>query len=158
MTVQAFTAVLDQLEQTAHAASVSEENYRREAAARIQALEQERAFGFRRLALMRTVLTAIANCETEDDAILQGSAAFLQEVGWKTEVESQQEALEQFHPVIRACWQAAQAEKAEQADQPPAQITDKLNDFERWFGEARNGPFLKVLEREIVELPLVETC
>ena len=158
MTTQAFTAVLDHLEQTAHAASVSEESYRREAAARIQMLEQERAFGFRRLNLMRTVLAAIANCETEDDAILQGSAAFLQEVGWKTEVESQQEALEKFHPVIRACWQAAQVDQETQADQPPAQITDKLNDFERWFGEARNGPFLKVLEREIVELPLVETC
>ena len=121
-------------------------------------LEQERAFGFRRLNLMRTVLAAIANCETEEDAILQGSAAFLQEVGWNTEVESQQEALEKFHPVIRACWQAAQADQDQQADQPPAEITDKLNDFERWFGEARNGPFLKVLEREIVELPLVETC
>lgn len=154
MTAEALTTFLDQLEQSAHAASVEEENYRREVAARIQALEKARAFGFRRLNLMRTVVAAIEACETEDDAVVQGSTAFLREVGWSSESESQQEALEKFQPVIRACWQAGQAER--EIDQQT--IGGRLNDFERWFGEARNGPFLSVLEREIVELPLVEIC
>lgn len=154
MTTQALTTFLDQLEQSAHAASVEEENYRREVAARIQKLEKERAFGFRRLNLMRAVVAAIEACETEDDAVMQGSTAFLREVGWSSESESQQEALEKFQPVIRACWQARQAE--DEIDQQA--IGGRLNDFERWFGEARNGPFLSVLEREIVELPLVEIC
>jgi hypothetical protein len=154
MTAEALTTFLDQLEQSAHAASVEEENYRREVAARIKKLEKERAFGFRRLNLMRTVVAAIEACETEDDAVAQGSTAFLREVGWSSESESQQEALEKFQPVIRACWQARQAEGEEQREE----IGDNLRDFERWFGEARNGPFLSVLEREIVELPLVEIC
>lgn len=154
MTTQALSAFLDELEQAAHAAAVSEENYRREAAARIRELEKARAFGFRRLTLMQTVVAAIRDCETEDDAVMKGSAAFLREVGWSTESETQQEALEQFQPVIRACWQAARAEG--EADQP--EIGGKLDNFERWFGQARNGPFLSVLEREIVELPLVEIC
>jgi hypothetical protein len=154
MTTQALSAFLDELEQSAHAASVAEEDYRREAAARIRELENQRAFGFRRLTLMRTVVDAIRDCETEDDAIVKGSAAFLREVGWSTESETQQEALEQFQPVIRACWQAAQAEG--EAEKP--EIGGQLDSFERWFGKARNGPFLSVLEREIVELPLVEIC
>jgi len=56
--------------------------------------------------------------------------------------------------VIRACWQAVQAES--EAEKP--EIGGQLDSFERWFGKARNGPFLSVLEREIVELPLVEIC
>jgi len=154
MTTQALTTFLDRLEQSAHAASVEEEDYRREVALRIRALAQARAFGFRRLNLMRTVLAAIEVCETEEDALVQGSAAFLNEVGWSSESETQKEALEKFQPVILACWRAKQAESEEHRDG----IRDELGDFERWFGEARNGPFLKVLEREIVELPLVETC
>jgi hypothetical protein len=154
MTTQALSAFLDELEQAAHAAAVSEENYRREAAARIRELEKERAFGFRRLTLMQTVVAAIRDCETEDDAVVKGSAAFLRELGWSAENETQQEALERFQPVIRACWQAAQAEEA--GDKP--EIGGRLDSFERWFGEARNGPFLSALEREIVELPLVEIC
>jgi len=155
MTTQALTAFLDQLEQTAHAASVNEETYRREAAARFQVLEQERAFGFRRLNLMRTVVAAINGCETEEEAITKGSAAFLLELGWAGQSETQQEALANFQPVIRACWQAAQSEDA---DAKSTELGGKVNDFERWFGQARSGPFLSVLEREIVELPLVETC
>ena len=33
-----------------------------------------------------------------------------------------------------------------------------LRDCEAWFAEHRNGPFLSIMEREMVELPLVETC
>ena len=154
MTTQALTTFLDRLEQSAHAASVEEETYRREVAQRIRGLEQARAFGFRRLNLMRTVVAAIAACETEEDALAQASAAFLNEVGWSGESETQKEALDRFQPVIRACWQASQDESEAGRDG----IDSELGDFEHWFGEARNGPFLKVLEREIVELPLVETC
>ena len=38
------------------------------------------------------------------------------------------------------------------------EIGKQLSEFENWFGKARNGPFLSVLEREILELPLVEPC
>ncbi len=138
MTTQALSAFLDELEQSAHAASVAEENYRREAAARIRELENERAFGFRRLTLMRTVADAIRDCETEDDAVVKGSAAFLREVGWSTESETQQEALEQFQPVIRACWRAAQAEAAE--TRMPARARGDHPEAARVRGVVRGEP------------------
>jgi hypothetical protein len=164
MTTQQLAAFLDGFERSAHAASVTEENYQREAAARLKQLAEERAFGFRRLNLMRTVVAAIRECESEDDAVVKGSAAFLHEVGWSAENESQQEALEKFQPVIRACWQMKQADAESEPDggaKPaanPDDIGQQLSEFENWFGKARNGPFLSVLEREIMELPLVETC
>lgn len=158
MTAQPLTALLDNLDQIAHTASINEENYRKEAAARFRELEQDRAFGFRRLNLMRTVTAAITNSEGEDDAILKGSAAFLQELGWTAASEMQQEALEHFCPIISACWQATQSETPEAESDAIGAIIEKLRAFEAWFGEARNGPFLSVMEREIVELPLVETC
>lgn len=155
MTAQPLTALLDDLDRIAHDASINEENYRKEAAARFRELEQDRAFGFRRLNLMRTVTAALDGCETEEDAILRGSTAFLHELGWSGTSEMQQETLTNFAPVIAACWQATQPEAPETG---PAAIIEKLRAFEAWFAEHRNGPFLSIMEREIVELPLVETC
>jgi hypothetical protein len=155
MTAQPLTALLDDLDRIAHDAAINEENYRKEAAARFRELEQDRAFGFRRLNLMRSVIAALDGCENEDDAILRGSAAFLRELGWSGTSETQQETLTSFSPVIVACWQATQSEAPETGS---AVIIEKLRAFEAWFAEHRNGPFLSIMEREIVELPLVETC
>jgi hypothetical protein len=159
MTAQPLTALLDDLNRIAHDASINEENYRKEAAVRFRELEQDRAFGFRRLNLMRTVTAALDGCETEEDAILRGSTAFLHELGWSGTSETQQETLTNFAPVIAACWQATLPEAPEAgAPADPASIIEKLRVFEAWFAEHRNGPFLSIMEREIVELPLVETC
>ncbi|MGX9393750.1 hypothetical protein ACWX0K_13825 [Nitrobacteraceae bacterium UC4446_H13] len=159
MTAQPLTALLDDLNRIAHDASINEENYRKEAAVRFRELEQDRAFGFRRLNLMRTVTAALDSCETEEDAILRGSTAFLHELGWSGTSETQQETLTNFAPVIAACWQATLPEAPEAgAPADPASIIEKLRAFEAWFAEHRNGPFLSIMEREIVELPLVETC
>ncbi|MGN6308697.1 MAG: hypothetical protein ACTHNN_03990 [Xanthobacteraceae bacterium] len=159
MTAQPLTALLDDLDRIAHDASINEENYRKEAAVRFRELEQDRAFGFRRLNLMRSVTAALDGCETEEDAILRGSTAFLHELGWSGTSETQQETLTNFAPVIAACWQATQPEAPEAgAPADSAAIIEKLRAFEAWFAEHRNGAFLSIMEREIVELPLVETC
>ncbi|MBN9013297.1 MAG: hypothetical protein J0H25_09680 [Rhizobiales bacterium] len=159
MTAQPLTALLDDLDRIAHDASINAENYRKEAAVRFRELEQDRAFGFRRLNLMRTVTAALDGCETEEDAILRGSTAFLHELGWSGTSETQQETLTNFAPVIAACWQAMQPEAPETGTPADsASIIEKLRAFEAWFAEHRNGAFLSIMEREIVELPLVETC
>jgi hypothetical protein len=159
MTAQPLTALLDDLDRIAHDAAVNEENYRKEAAVRFRELEQDRAFGFRRLNLMRTVTAALDGCENEDEAILRGSAAFLHELGWSGTSETQQETLTNFAPVIAACWQAMQPVSPEaEASPDAARIIEKLRAFEAWFAEHRNGPFLSIMEQEIVELSLVETC
>lgn len=153
MTAQTVTAFLEELERAAHAASTVEEDYRREASERFRVLAEERAFGFRRLALMNSVASAICNCEEEEEALSKGTAAFLLEVGWSGASESQQEICGHFQPVIRACWQSARSEKPEEDF---AIIAKELNDFEVWFASSRSGAFLSELEREVVELPLVE--
>lgn len=159
MTAQPLTALLDDLDRIAHDASINEENYRKEAAARFRELEQDRAFGFRRLNLMRTVTAALDGSESEEDAILRGSTAFLRELEWSGTSEMQQETLTNFAPVIAACWQATQPNTSEAgALVNSTTIIEKLRAFEAWFAEHRNGPFLSIMEREMVELPLVETC
>ncbi len=159
MTAQTLTAYLDALEHTAHDVSAAEERYRREAAVRFRELEQQRAFAFRRLNLMRTVAAAVAGIEEEAEAQAAGGAAFLRELDWTGATESQRQTLEQFRPVILAAWRlsCAEAEGAESgAAADGAALARALAAFEQWFAGARNGAFLTVMEREIVELPLVE--
>jgi len=162
MTAQTLTAYLDELERTAHAVSAAEERYRREAAARFRELEQERAFAFRRLNLMRTVTAAVAGIEEEAEALTAGGAAFLRELDWTGATESQRQTLERFRPVILAAWRLARAGHETDGETGNGDAADgdalarELAAFEQWFAGVRNTPFLAVMEREIVELPLVE--
>lgn len=153
MTVPTLTAYLEALEQTAHAASVAEEDYRREAARRFRELEQGRAFAFRRLNLMRSVVAAVDGAKDEAEATAKGSEAFLRELDWTGATESQRQAAERFLPVVLSAWQASQADSDQQAAEA---VGRELAAFERWFAESRNAAFLSMLEREVVELPLVE--
>ncbi|HWM81081.1 MAG TPA: hypothetical protein VNQ56_03375 [Pseudolabrys sp.] len=153
MTAQILTAYLDDLERTAHKVSADEETYRREAAARFRELEQARAFAFRRLNLMRTVIDAVTGIEEEEEAIKTGTIAFMREVEWSGATEAQRQAIEQFNPVVLAAWQLSRTE-GDAGD--TAGLTRALADFEQWFSNSRNSPFLTVMEREVVELPLVE--
>jgi hypothetical protein len=153
MTAQILTAYLDDLERTAHNASTDEEIYRREAAVRFRELEQARAFAFRRLNLMRTVIDAVTGIEEEEEAVKAGRTAFMREVEWSGATEAQRQAIEQFGPVVLAAWQLSRVE-GDGGDS--ADLTKALDDFEQWFAGSRDTPFLTVMEREVVELPLVE--
>lgn len=152
-----LTTYLDGLEQAAHAASTAEEVYRREIAQRVRALEQDRAFAFRRLNLMRTVTAAVTGHEEEAEALQAGNIAFMRELEWTGATEAQRQALEQFQPVVLAAWTLSRATE-EEADRSAnmAALERALTAFEQWFAASRNGPFLSVMEREVVELPLVE--
>lgn len=153
MTAQTVTAFLQELEQSAHAASTVEEDYRREVTERFRILAEDRAFGFRRLALMNSVTGAVCDCEEEDEAIKRGVSAFLVEIGWTGVSESHQEICKHFEPVVQACWEAT---RSEEPDGGYTAITKELNAFESWFAGSRTGAFMSELEREVVELPLVE--
>lgn len=156
-----LTTYLGELEQAAHAASTAEEVYRREIAQRVRALEQERAFAFRRLNLMRTVTGAVAGHEEEAEAVQAGSVAFMRELDWTGATEAQRQALERFRPVVLAAWTLSRATEGEgdvaaNTTANMAALQRELTAFEQWFAESRDGPFLSVMEREVVELPLVE--
>jgi hypothetical protein len=153
MTASALDDCLAGLDEAARSANVAEEAYRREAMLRIRALEQERAFAFRRLNLMRSVASAVADAEDEAEALAHGSAAFVRELGWSGASGTQREVVERFAPVARIVWQASRAETAEATG---AAIERELAAFEAWFSASRGAPFPSIMEGEVVELPLVE--
>ena len=77
-----------------------------------------------------------------------GRAAFLAAVGWTGAAEAERAVAERFAPVAAAVRAAARDE--------PADPAAALADFEAWYAAERGVPFLALMEREIVELPLVE--
>ncbi len=153
MTAQALAAYLDGLVRTAREASVVEDMFRSERVSRVLALEHVLALAFRRLNLMRAIAAAVTGAKDEAEAAEKGSAAFLRELDWTGATEVQRQCAERFKPVALAVWAAAQAED-EKADTDS--VAKELASFEQWFAESRNVPFLSALEREVVELPLVE--
>lgn len=140
------------LEGAARAASAREEEYRREFAKKVREHEQERAFAFRRLNLMKAIGESVSGAKDEDEAKAKGQAAFERELGWTGATEMQRQTTEHFLPVVMASWRAAQPGTVESQA-----VSSALADFEVWYANNRKGPFLTLLEQEAVELPLVET-
>ncbi len=144
---------LDELDRQAKAANVAEDEFRRNIAKRVRELEEERAFAFRRLNLMKSVGQAVADAKDEEEVKVRGSAAFLTEVGWTGGSQFQRDVVEKFAPVALAVWAAS---KPEAKDEDAAEITKELAAFEAWFAQDRETPFLTLMQQEIPELPLVE--
>lgn len=155
----ALDAYLDELNDAARDANVAEETYRKDALTRIKHLELERAYAFRRLNLIKVVASSMNGAKDEAEAIARASATFLSEIGWTGASEAQREVLGKFLPVIVALQEAAKApadtgDAGSAADKPS--IKQELAAFETWYAEKRNAPFLRLMEQEVLELPLVE--
>jgi hypothetical protein len=153
MTSEYYTAYLEDLGAVAREASIAEEQYRKQAALRAEELKAERAFAFRRLNLVKAIGRAVSSAENEEDALKTGRSVFLREVSWNGATQKQKEVADRFNPVILSVWSAVQPEQ-EMEEQPL--VGDALAAFEDWYRESRNTAFLNLMEREIVELPLVE--
>src|SRR5690606_29298172 len=116
---------------------------------------------FRRLNLLRAIGRAVASADDEEKACESGRGVLFREVGWTGATPPQQEAAEKIAPVILAVWAAARAPEQEGNGQAPEaggreRVPDAMAAFETWFAESRNTAFLNLMEREVVELPLVE--
>lgn len=153
MTSEYYTAYLEDLGSTAREASIAEEQFRKQAALRAEELKTERAFAFRRLNLVKAIGRAVNSAENEEDALKDGRAVFFREVSWNGATQKQKEVADQFNTVVLAIWSAVRP-AGETDEQPP--VSDALAAFEKWYAESRNTAFLNLMEREIVELPLVE--
>jgi hypothetical protein len=145
--MSAFASYLDQLTETAKAANVAEQEHARQAAARAAELRSERAFAWRRVNLLRSIGAAVKDGE-EAEAAVAGRAAFLTAVGWSGTAEAESVVADRFAPVAAAVRAASRDE--------PADPAAALADFEAWYAAERGTPFLALMEREVVELPLVE--
>lgn len=154
-----FNACLEELGRVAREKAVAEESFRKEIARRTQELKTERVFAYRRLNLLKAVAAELSSAESEEDALASGRHVLFREAGWGGGANpSRDEVFEHFAPVVLAIWQA---NKPADEDSAPAEgdgidIGEALEAFESWYAETHQSAFLHLMEREIVEMPLVE--
>lgn len=151
MTGEALSRLIDELGDKARAASVAEQRFQKEVAQRAAEFKQERAFAYRRLNLLKAVSAAVARAESEGEALAAGRRAFFDEVGWNGATQNQKDVAARFESVAVAIRTVASREGGDAAE-----VTAALADFEAWYAETRKAPLLALMERETVELPLVE--
>jgi hypothetical protein len=144
---------LDALKAAAANADAAEATFRKQFDERIRTLEQERAFAYRRLNLMRAVANAIASAQDEDQAVAIVRATLRASVGWEDDSETRIETLARFAQISRAAFASLAPPEAE-ADE--ADVPKALAEFEAWYLAARGQPFWTLFEQYFPELPLVE--
>jgi len=148
-----MTPFLDALTRAAAEAENAEAAFRQEVAARAKALEQARAFAYRRLNFMRAIAAVIAQAETEDDAVAQAQGVMREKLGWAADSEARAETLAQFVPVVRAAFATLAPVEAEAE---PADVATALADFETWYATSHPQPFWVLFETYMPETPRVD--
>ena len=143
---------LDELYSAAEAAAALENEFRREAAERIAALECERAFAFRRLNLMRAVVDAQRDAESEEQAVAQAQDVLRARLDWPNESETQSTLLSRFAPVAQAVF-ASLRPGTDGADNG---IVNALAEFENWYGAEHRASFWTLFEQPMAETPRVD--
>ncbi len=147
-------AFLDELQAAADDAEAAEAAFRRSAAARIAALEQERAFAFRRVNFMQAIVDAVSRAEDEQAAAAHANAALRARLGWASDSEARGAVLTHFAPVAAAIFLAHACEAEGEAGQ--ADVRAALASFETWYAETHEKPFWALFEHYIPETPLVD--
>src|SRR5262245_24835053 len=151
-------SVLETLKLAADRASAAEGAFHRELADRIKKLEQERAFAFRRLNLMRLVVEAAAVAEEPALAVASSLALLRSELGWESDSESRSVVLSRFAPVAEAVFASVTPPNEDAARTPAtdADVIKSLEEFERWYAASHPTPFWALFEQYRPEMPLVE--
>jgi hypothetical protein len=144
----ATASFLDALGAAAAQAEAAEGQYRREVARQIAAYEQDRAFAFRRLNLMRAVAGAVGESESEELAVENAVAVLRSKLGWSLDSEARAEVLSRFASVGQAVFQSA--------DEPVKSVQDALAEFETWYADNHQTPFWVLFEHFIPETPRVD--
>ncbi|NGO54178.1 hypothetical protein [Allomesorhizobium camelthorni] len=144
--------LLRELKTAAEAAKTAEASFRREAALRIAALEEERAFAFRRLNLMQAIAEAMASAESEEIAVASAFAALRTRLGWNLDSEARSEVIMHFSPVALAVFRAEVSSEEESS----AKAHEAIAAFEHWYAETRGSPFWVLFEQQMPDTPLVD--
>jgi hypothetical protein len=147
-------AFLDALQAAADDAEAAEAAFRRNAAARIAALEQERAYAFRRVNFLRAIADAVSVAEDEETAAAHANAALRTRLGWTSDSKARSAVLTHFAPVAAAIFLAYAAEADREAGR--ADVRAALASFEAWYAETHAKPFWALFEHYIPETPLVD--
>ena len=145
---------LDALELAADRATAAESDFRRGIAARIKALESERAFAFRRLNLMRAIAEVVAGAESEEIAVAGAGAVLRTRLGWSSESEARTAVLSRLAPVAQVMF--ASLVPSDDEDAPRPDVIKALAEFETWYAETHPGPFWSLFENYMPETPVVD--
>jgi hypothetical protein len=148
-----MTSFLDVLVQAAEEAQQAEAAFRCEVAARTKALEQERAFAYRRLNFMRAIAGAIADAESEEIALASAQAVLRERLGWSSDSEARNEVVTCFASVARAAFASLAPSEAEPAE---ADVGQALAAFEAWYAATHPRPFWTLFETYMPETPRVD--
>jgi len=163
----AATAFLDDLQNATTHADKAEAELRKEFSARLKALEQERVFAYRRFNLMRQVVDAVAQAESEEIAVANALGVLRTRLSWHSDSEPRTAVLSQFAAVGRAVFlsvapvqvaslQTATASDAQQAALARPDPMQTLRDFEAWYADKHGTPFWVLFENYMPETPVVD--
>jgi hypothetical protein len=144
---------LQRLQTAADAASAAEAAFRQQAAQRIAALDRERAFAFRRLNLMRAIVEATVEAETEELAVGRGLATLRTRLDWSSDSKARALVLARFSPVVQAVFANLTAAESRA---PVPDVTQALAEFETWYAETRDTPFWSLFDHYRPETPVVD--
>jgi hypothetical protein len=145
-------SLLDELKCATERATAAENDFRREFAQRIKALESERAFAFRRFNLVRNIAEVVAGAESEEIAVAGATAMLRVKLGWSSDSEARAAVLSRFAPVAQAMF----ASLAPPDDAAAPDVIAALAQFERWYGETHPNPFWILFENYMPETPVVD--
>ncbi len=149
MTAMSF---LENLRVAARDAEAAEAGFRREVAARISDLEQQRAFAFRRLNLMQAIAEAAGPAEDEPTAMAYVLAALRARLNWESDSEARAAVLARFAPVAQAVFASLMPDD----DNSAADVAAALTQFETWYSQTHTAPFWTLFEHYIPETPRVD--
>lgn len=145
---------LDALTLAAERATAAESDFRREIAERAKALENERAFAFRRLNLIRAIAEVVAGAESEEIAVAGATAVLRVKVGWTNDSEARDAVVSRFAPVAQSMF--ASLAPANDEDAPEPDVIGALAEFEHWYAETHPNPFWILFENYMPETPVVD--
>ncbi len=149
MTAMSFLA---DLQAAARSAEAAEAAFRREVAAKIAGLEQQRAFAFRRLNLIKAIAETVGPAEDEETAVAYALAALRARLGWESDSEARAAVLARFAPVAQAVFASIMPD----AEQGETDVAATLAQFETWYSQTHTIPFWTLFEHHIAETPRVD--
>ncbi|MGE0737188.1 MAG: hypothetical protein AB7P50_20810 [Alphaproteobacteria bacterium] len=131
---------------------------RRESARRIAALEQERAFAFRRFNLMRAIVGAVGTVtdakDAEAAAVANAVGVLRGQLEWTGESAAHDAVVAHFAPVAQAVFAGIAAPK--RASGSIADVRKELAKFEAWYAKTHAKSFWTLFETYMRETPVVD--
>jgi hypothetical protein len=143
---------LEDLAAAARDAEAAEAAFRREIAAKIAGLEQQRAFAFRRLNLMQAIAEAVGPAEDEQTAVAYVLAVLRARLGWESDSEVRAAVLARFAPVAQAVFAGLMPDD----ENSETDVGAALTQFETWYSQTHTTPFWTLFEHYIPETPRVD--